>query len=67
MSRKRQVALAETAAPLSAMDGPKGPSSQQHKNPEQNFVGEPVYHSSKNSYHTEFKNDPVVDTLGKEP
>ena len=62
-TERHAVALAETAAPLSAMDGPKGPSSQQLKNPEQNFVGEPVYHSSKNSYHTEFKNDPVVDTL----
>ena len=61
-SEQHAVAFADKAASLSANDGPKGPSSQQLKNPEQNFVGEP-YHSSKNSYHTEFKNDPVVDTL----
>lgn len=62
-TEQHAVAFADKAASLSANDGPKGPSSQQLKNPEQNFVGEPVYHSSKNSYHTEFKNDPVVDTL----
>lgn len=26
-------------------------------------VGEPIYHSSKNSYHTDFKDDSAVDTL----
>ena len=96
------VAFAETAAPLSAMDGPKGPSSQQMKNPEENFAGEPAYgidraaynqganakfgfsvteevepaivargpgavghpyHSSKNSYHTDFKQSETADTL----
>ena len=61
-TEQHAVAFADVSASLSANDGPKGPSSQQLKNPEQNFVGEP-YHSSKNSYHTEFKDDPVVDTL----
>ena len=62
-TEQHAVAFADKAASLSANDGPKGHSSQQLKNPEQNFVGEKIYHSSKNSYHTEFKNDPVVDTL----
>ena len=40
------VAFAKTAASLSAADGPKGPSSQQFANPEENFVVEtdgPIY------------------------
>ena len=36
------VAFTDKAATLSAMDGPKGPSSQQLGNPEDNFVCEPV-------------------------
>lgn len=35
------VAFADKAATLSAADGPKGPSGQMMKNPEENFVGEP--------------------------
>lgn len=37
------VAFAEVHATLSANDGPKGPSSQMMKNPEENFVGEVSY------------------------
>ena len=37
------VAFCEKTATLSANDGPKGPSSQQLKNPESNFVCEEVY------------------------
>mgnify|MGYP003253783834 FL=1 len=37
------VAFCEKTATLSANDGPKGPSSQQLKNPESNFVCEKVY------------------------
>ena len=37
------VAFCEKTATLSANDGPKGPSSQQLKNPESNFVCEKAY------------------------
>lgn len=37
------VAFCEKTATLSANDGPKGPSGQQLKNPESNFVCEEVY------------------------
>lgn len=37
------VAFADVHATLSANDGPKGPSSQMMKAPEENFVGEPSY------------------------
>ena len=37
------VAFCEKTATLSANDGPKGPSSQQMKNPESNFVCEKAY------------------------
>lgn len=37
------ILIAEVHATLSANDGPKGPSSQMMKNPEENFVGEPSY------------------------
>lgn len=37
------VAFADVHATLSANDGPKGPSSQMMKAPEENFVGEPAY------------------------
>lgn len=37
------VAFADAHATLSANDGPKGPSSQMMKAPEENFVGEPAY------------------------
>ena len=39
---KRVVAFADKAATLSAVDGPKGPSSQQFSNPAENFVAETV-------------------------
>lgn len=39
----KAVAFAEVHATLSANDGPKGPSSQMMKNPEENFVGEVSY------------------------
>ncbi|MBE5825280.1 MAG: DNA (cytosine-5-)-methyltransferase [Butyrivibrio sp.] len=99
---QHSVAFAEKSATLSAGDGPKGPSSQQLGNPEENFVAEPSYgldrasfnqgknakfgfcvneevepamvskgpnavghpyHSSKNSYHTNFSDEGIVDTL----
>ena len=40
---KHAVAFAKQSAALSANDGPKGPSSQQLKNPEENFVASPAY------------------------
>ena len=59
------VAFADKSATLSACEGPKGPSSQQLGNPEENFVAQPSnpFHSSKNSYHTKFSDDSVIDTL----
>lgn len=42
-TEQHAVAFAEVHATLSANDGPKGPSSQMMKNPEENFVGEPAY------------------------
>jgi DNA (cytosine-5)-methyltransferase 1 len=60
-TEQHAVAFADKSASLSANDGPKGPSSQQLKNPEENFVA--VYHSSKNSYHTNFSDEDAVDTL----
>ena len=74
---RHAIAFADKAAMLSANDGPKGPSSQMLGNPENSFVaeepamdpvntdtaGRPVYHSSKNSYHTRFSDEKAVDTL----
>lgn len=40
---RHAVAFCEKAATLSANDGPRGPSSQQLKNPESNFVCEKAY------------------------
>lgn len=59
---RHAVAFADKSATLSANDRPKGPSSQQLGNPSENFVGE-VFHSSKNSYHTNFSDGNAVDTL----
>ena len=42
-TEQHAVAFADVHATLSANDGPKGPSSQMMKNPEENFVGEPSY------------------------
>ena len=42
-TEQHAVAFAEVHATLSAIDGPKGPSSQMMKNPEENFVGEVSY------------------------
>lgn len=42
-TEQHAVAFADIHATLSANDGPKGPSSQMMKNPEENFVGEPSY------------------------
>ena len=42
-TEQHAVAFADVHATLSANDGPKGPSSQMLKNPEENFVGEPSY------------------------
>ena len=44
------VAFAEKSATLSAGDGPKGPSSQQLGNPEENFVAEPSYGLDRASF-----------------
>lgn len=43
MTDRHVVAFCEKTATLSANDGPKGPSSQQLKNPESNFVCEKAY------------------------
>ena len=56
------VAFADKTATLSANDGPKGPSSQMLGNPEENFVGHPVYSTSKASYHTEAEEN-IANTL----
>lgn len=42
-TEQHAVAFCEKSATLSANDGPKGPSSQQMKNPESNFVCEKAY------------------------
>ena len=42
-TEQHAVAFADVHATLSANDGPKGPSSQMMKDPEENFVGEPSY------------------------
>lgn len=42
-TEQHAVAFAEVHATLSANDGPKGPSSQMMRNPEENFVGEVSY------------------------
>ena len=42
-TEQHAVAFADVHATLSANDGPKGPSSQMMKTPEENFVGEPSY------------------------
>lgn len=42
-TERHAVAFADVHAALSANDGPKGPSSQMLKNPEENFAGETVY------------------------
>lgn len=42
-TEQHAVAFADVHATLSANDGPKGPSSQMMKNPEENFVGEPAF------------------------
>lgn len=42
-TEQHAVSFADVHATLSANDGPKGPSSQMMKNPEENFVGEPSY------------------------
>ena len=71
----RALTFSEVHGTLSANDGPKGPSSQMLSNPEENFVAEPtmtargpnvvaqpVYTTSKASYHTEAAKD-VANTL----
>ncbi len=62
-TEQHAVAFAEKSATLSANDGPKGPSSQQLGNPAENFAGQPVYHSSKSSFHMKFSDGDAVDTL----
>lgn len=52
-TEKHAVAFAEKSASLSAADGPKGPSSQQFVNPEENFVVEtdaPVFAIDRESF-----------------
>lgn len=40
-TEQHAVAFSDISSPLSAADGPKGPSSQMMKTPEENFVAEP--------------------------
>ena len=49
---QHSVAFAEKSATLSANDGPKGPSSQQLGNPEENFVAEPSYGLDRTSFNS---------------
>ena len=44
------VAFDEKAVSISAMDGPKGPSSQMLSNPESNFVAEPAFGLDRASF-----------------
>lgn len=44
------IAFAKKSATLSANDGPKGPSSQQLGNPEENFVASPAYGIDRATY-----------------
>lgn len=44
------IAFAKKSATLSANDGPKGPSSQQLGNPEENFMASPAYGIDRATY-----------------
>lgn len=54
-TEQHAVAFADKAAPLSANDGPKGPSSQMLKNPEENFVAETAYGIDRIAYNAGMK------------
>ncbi len=49
-TEQHAVAFADVHATLSANDGPKGPSSQMFKEPEENFVAEPSYGIDRAAY-----------------
>lgn len=73
-TEQHAVAFAEVHATLSANDGPKGPSSQMMKNPEENFVGEPSYgigrpamnqgYNAKFSFQIEEELEPTIVASG---
>lgn len=49
-TEQHAVAFADVHATLSANDGPKGPSSQMFKEPEENFVAEPSFGIDRAAY-----------------
>ena len=73
-TEQHAVAFADVHATLSANDGPKGPSSQMMKNPEENFVGEPSYgigrpamnqgYNAKFSFQVEEEVEPTLVAAG---
>ena len=73
-TEQHAVAFAEVHATLSANDGPKGPSSQMMKNPEENFVGEISYgigrpamnqgYNAKFSFQIEEEVEPTIVASG---
>lgn len=73
-TEQHAVAFADIHATLSANDGPKGPSSQMMKTPEENFVGEPAYgigrpamnqgYNAKFSFQIEEEVEPTIVAAG---
>jgi len=73
-TEQHAVAFADVHATLSANDGPKGPSSQMMKNPEENFVGEPAFgigrpamnqgYNAKFSFQIEEEVEPTIVAAG---
>lgn len=73
-TEQHAVAFADVHATLSANDGPKGPSSQMMKTPEENFVGEPAYgigrpamnqgYNAKFSFQIEEEVEPTIVAAG---
>ena len=73
-TEQHAVAFAKKHATLSAVDGPKGPSSQMLKNPEENFVAEPSFgigrpamnqgYNAKFSFQIEEEVEPTIVASG---
>ena len=73
-TEKHAVAFANVHAPLSANDGPKGPSSQMMNNPTENFIASPSYgigrpamnqgYNAKFSFQIEEEVEPTIVAAG---
>lgn len=73
-TEQHAVAFAKKHATLSAVDGPKGPSSQMLKNPEENFIAEPAFgigrpamnqgYNAKFSFQIEEEVEPTIVAAG---